>query len=259
MRRKDLLALCILPFFTMGIDACEPSDPDVDGDGYTASEDCNDEDATVNPGAEEICNSQDDDCDGVIDEETCNGAVTWTYRDSLVEIFGEDNGRAEGPYGDDVGTNELGDFAARLGDELEHVSSVAAQESTVQRRSLSAYLTSRSSGQDNSGYAEGMAYANSDFLVEFDLEEAAWVTLQATVTVDEGRDGGSVYSAVSLSMDGTTLFAIDGDGSQGTRRLLEAGSYELRAYANTQVVLSGGGDAYPSGGATVELTMDLPQ
>jgi hypothetical protein len=45
---------------------------DGDGDGYNELGDCNDEDATVNPGAEEVCgNGVDDDCDGTIDEDDC--------------------------------------------------------------------------------------------------------------------------------------------------------------------------------------------
>jgi hypothetical protein len=46
-------------------DAC---DPDVDGDGADAVTDCAPRDARVRPGAMELCNAIDDDCDGTVDE-----------------------------------------------------------------------------------------------------------------------------------------------------------------------------------------------
>jgi hypothetical protein len=48
---------------------CAP--PDDDGDGVNQNDDCDDSDATVYPGAAEVCDFQDNDCDGVVDEGTC--------------------------------------------------------------------------------------------------------------------------------------------------------------------------------------------
>ncbi len=42
--------------------------PDADGDDYPDGQDCNERLATVNAGAEELCNGIDDDCDGRADE-----------------------------------------------------------------------------------------------------------------------------------------------------------------------------------------------
>jgi len=41
---------------------------DADGDGWTSDEDCDDGDPAVHPGADEVCNATDDDCDGETDE-----------------------------------------------------------------------------------------------------------------------------------------------------------------------------------------------
>jgi hypothetical protein len=78
---------------------------DVDGDGFgdvsagttactqpsgfvTDESDCDDGDAGVNPGATELCNTVDDDCDGTTDEAAAADAPTW-YADDDGDSFGD--------------------------------------------------------------------------------------------------------------------------------------------------------------------------
>jgi len=53
-----------------GIDEdCDGEDlTDVDGDGWSAGDDCDDSDASIYPGTDELCDGIDNNCDGAIDE-----------------------------------------------------------------------------------------------------------------------------------------------------------------------------------------------
>ena len=63
-------------------------DPDLDGDGFTESQgDCNDNDATINPAAQEVCDSVDNNCDGQIDE----GVINPYYEDTDSDGYGNPN------------------------------------------------------------------------------------------------------------------------------------------------------------------------
>jgi hypothetical protein len=62
---------------------------DGDSDGTVFAYDCNDAASAVRPGATEICNGIDDDCDGDIDVAAVVGAPTW-YRDRDRDGFGAD-------------------------------------------------------------------------------------------------------------------------------------------------------------------------
>jgi Cys-rich repeat protein len=47
---------------------CQPSCTDMDGDGYCAFEDCDDQNPSIHPAAFEACDGLDNDCDGQVDE-----------------------------------------------------------------------------------------------------------------------------------------------------------------------------------------------
>ncbi len=65
-------------------------DADADGDHYSiANGDCHDRNAAVHPGASEVCNGLDDNCDGNVDE-----GVSSTY---YVDADGDGYGDASGP------------------------------------------------------------------------------------------------------------------------------------------------------------------
>ncbi|MCB9760115.1 MAG: hypothetical protein H6739_09800 [Alphaproteobacteria bacterium] len=60
---------------------------DEDGDGVGAAEDCDDGDASVHPGAEEVCDGVDNNCDDVVDE----GVTTTWYGDGDADGYGADD------------------------------------------------------------------------------------------------------------------------------------------------------------------------
>ena len=58
---------------------------DNDGDGYGVGSDCNDNNASIYPGASEVCNGTDDDCDGSTDE----GVLNTYYVDNDGDGYGK--------------------------------------------------------------------------------------------------------------------------------------------------------------------------
>ncbi len=58
---------------------------DADGDGYTSDLDCDDNDAAIHPGAEEVCDGADNDCDDLVDE----GVLGTFHADADADGFGD--------------------------------------------------------------------------------------------------------------------------------------------------------------------------
>ncbi len=86
-----LLSLGCPPGDSGKLDDTAPGSVDADGDGYASSEDCDDSDPTIYPGAEETCDGEDNDCDGEVDE---TGTNTF-YADTDGDGFGNPTSTVE--------------------------------------------------------------------------------------------------------------------------------------------------------------------
>lgn len=60
----------------LALSACTDTEVDADGDGVLAAQDCDDNNAEVNPDAEEVCDGVDNNCDGGVDLDAVD-ATTW--------------------------------------------------------------------------------------------------------------------------------------------------------------------------------------
>ena len=83
------LALGLMVACNGSTDTTDPSPVDADNDGFSAAEDCNDNDADVFPGADEVCNGIDDDCDNETDEDSLDS--TMFFADADDDGFGDPN------------------------------------------------------------------------------------------------------------------------------------------------------------------------
>ena len=61
---------------------------DRDGDGASSDSDCDDSNPDVHPGATEVCNGLDDDCDGTVDGDGATDIRSW-YLDTDGDVYGD--------------------------------------------------------------------------------------------------------------------------------------------------------------------------
>ena len=123
MRRSLLLALLCACNANTGDDKGDDQPTDVDGDGVASGDDCNDEDASVYPGAPELCNDVDDDCDGEVDEEPVDATEWWV--DSDGDGYGDRDGEpvlaCEAPSGMVGNAGDCDDAVAEVNPEADEV------------------------------------------------------------------------------------------------------------------------------------------
>ncbi len=63
------------------------NEPDEDGDGHLGCDECDDDDPAINPDADEVCDGEDNDCDGTVDQGAIDEA-TW-YEDGDGDGYGD--------------------------------------------------------------------------------------------------------------------------------------------------------------------------
>ena len=89
--RATLLPLLVASCGSWGPEAGgdSASEADVDGDGFLATDDCDDQNSRVSPNAIERCNRQDDDCDGEVDEsaDACPGDFTTEGGNEMIVVW----------------------------------------------------------------------------------------------------------------------------------------------------------------------------
>ena len=180
---------------------------DEDGDGYgtsdtlvacaaeagmaTATGDCNDADASINPGAAEICDGIDSDCDGVLDD----GTAVWiaqdgTAIDQTTELTGTSDAPAVVTY----------DEAGRL---------VFCDGTWYVNLTLNGDI--RLHSQAGSADAVTLDGALNGTVVQVDAEG---VTVGvADVTITNGWGNSAVYSEVDAGLDSGGGLACNGGGS----------------------------------------------
>jgi len=78
---------------------CTTDCTDADSDQYCVTEDCDDDDASRNPGADEVCDGKDNDCDSLTDEdalgEDTDGDGVHNICDNCSEIANADQGDSD--------------------------------------------------------------------------------------------------------------------------------------------------------------------
>ncbi len=168
---------------------------DDDGDGYTEEDgDCDDDDAAVNPGAEEICNEVDDDCDGVVDPDTDHDGDGVLDCDDDCPIRVAAGGTGDGRHADPLGA---------IQDAIDLALGVSCSEVEV------------SAGT----YAESIDFSGLDLWIYADGEATiAGDGTGPVVTIATGEGPGAVLEGFSIT---------GGGGLEGAGILIDGADPEI--------------------------------
>lgn len=184
---SGIISLSILSL--MGIAACPPAD--VDGDGFDSTVDCNDTNANTYPGAPELCDEADNDCDGVKDE----GVKLAWFEDQDGDGFGVEETWTDACAAPAVSwVNWRGDC-----DDTNKTVHPGADE-----EGLSDDIDNDCGGSDKNDPHVGLSYASADSLMAA-LYESAHSGIEGTII----WVGPGVYIEDSLKINDVTLISTN--------------------------------------------------
>ncbi len=232
--------------------------------GYTDdTTDCDDGDATQHPGADEVCNGEDDDCEGDIDEADAIDAATW-YTDADGDGYGDASSSevaCDQPSGKVTDATDCDDGAAAVNPgATEYCDGVDNDcDAATSEDGMVTYVDSTGTYDVSGtftgtpGNPQGVAVSDASTLTFCDGTYYAWFEVEADVTfqslsgdpadvVLDAEADSSVFTVetdgVALVVDGLTLTDGSGDGGVG-------------GYSNTGGAIN---CEVSSAGASVEIT-----
>jgi hypothetical protein len=210
-------------------------------DGYGAdATDCDDGDSTQYPGADEVCNGEDDDCEGDVDENDAVDAGTW-YTDADSDGYGDPataQVACDAPSGTVADDTDCDDADAAINPGATEVCDGVDNDcdATTLEDGMVTYVDS-SGAYDVSGsftgtsgspawlavsddstlwFCDGTYYAH--FEVEADVTFASLSGDPLDVTLDAEGEASVLNietDGLSVAVDGLTLTDGDGDGDVG--------------------------------------------
>jgi RHS repeat-associated protein len=190
-------------------------DPDLDGDGVRASEDCDDNEAQAYPGAEEVCDGVDNDCDGEIDGPLATGARDWA-QDLDGDTFGDASAsvtECTAPEGYVQDINDCDDGDATINPLVDELYYDGVDQDCNGLSDYDADLD----GEDSAEFG-GPDCDDADRLIHTAAEEIYYDG------VDQNCDGLSDYDA---DQDGQDSIDFEGDDCDDTNLLINTLAAEI--------------------------------
>ncbi len=215
---KPLESVTTEPTGNGGSGSTDDSGVDIDRDGVDASADCDDQNSAVYPGADEVCDGLDNDCDDAVDEDVL---TTW-YTDADADGYGDQplgSGDCDTPEGAVTAAGDCDDGDATISPGALEVCDGVDNDCDGAVDDNATDATTWYTDADNDGYGDpdsgewtctpsGSAVSNA-----LDCDDGDPSTAPGAAEVCDGVDNDCDGSADEDATDGSTWYSdVDADG-----------------------------------------------